>query len=378
MSKVFIEESTLTNIGSAIREMTGKTDLIAPGDMPTEIRSIETGGGDIPSEITLEQSSLDYFGYGDSYRWLCDMGIPVKFITEAYGATYFFQNASYTEDMSNLTFVFNGSMPTVFTERGFQNCYELKALPNIYVTQKGQGGSLRHYFSNCWDLRNIPDDFFKCHDEDGNVMDVWGAAEVPSVVYYYNSTFCNCYSLRNIPTLRPTWIGYNQQNMYSGCYSLDEIKNIPVSQASSSLNAYGAFDNCWRAKEVMFAVQEDSTPYSTTWDGSEISLTTYVGYASGDNLLSYNSGILAEKEVIDDITYKLLKDDPDWWTRDVNYSRYNHDSAVNTINSLPYVTAATIKFTGASGSATDGGAISNLTEDEIAVATAKGWTVEIV
>ena len=36
-----------------------------------------------------------------------------------------------------------------------------------------------------------------------------------------------------------------------------------------------------------------------------------------------------------------------------------------------------INFKGASGSATDGGAIDNLTEEEIAVATAKGWTVSI-
>lgn len=45
MSKVFIEESTLSSIGDAIREKTGKSDLIAPGDMPTEIGAI-TGGGD--------------------------------------------------------------------------------------------------------------------------------------------------------------------------------------------------------------------------------------------------------------------------------------------------------------------------------------------
>ena len=45
MSKVFIEETTLTNIGDAIREKTGKNDLIAPGDMPREIRGIESGGG---------------------------------------------------------------------------------------------------------------------------------------------------------------------------------------------------------------------------------------------------------------------------------------------------------------------------------------------
>jgi hypothetical protein len=45
MSKVFINEETLTNIGMAIREKTGKTNLIAPGDMPKEIKSITSGGG---------------------------------------------------------------------------------------------------------------------------------------------------------------------------------------------------------------------------------------------------------------------------------------------------------------------------------------------
>ena len=93
-----------------------------------------------------------------------------------------------------------------------------------------------------------------------------------------------------------------------------------------------------------------------------------------------------DKQVKDDATYQALKDDPDWWTLEVAYSRYNHDSAVATINSLPdtsaYLTANggtnTIKFKGESGSATDGGAINTLTAEEIAVATAKGWTVTLV
>ena len=81
-----------------------------------------------------------------------------------------------------------------------------------------------------------------------------------------------------------------------------------------------------------------------------------------------------------------MKNDPDSWTYDINYSKYNHDSAVETINSLPdtsaYIATAggtnTIKFNGASGSKTDGGAINTLTEEEIAVAAAKGWTVTLV
>ena len=85
-------------------------------------------------------------------------------------------------------------------------------------------------------------------------------------------------------------------------------------------------------------------------------------------------------------SYAALKNDPDWFTNKKEYSRYNHDSAVATINSLPdtsaYLATAggtnTIKFTGAAGSATDGGAINTLTAEEIAVATAKGWTISLV
>ena len=58
---------------------------------------------------------------------------------------------------------------------------------------------------------------------------------------------------------------------------------------------------------------------------------------------------------------------------------------METINSLPDTSAVSlpsaptnkIKFKGAAGSATDGGAINTLTAEEIAVATNKGWQVVI-
>lgn len=55
MAKVFIQESTLTAIGDAIRSKTGKTELIDPANMSTEIASITTGGGgyDIPDEAFM-------------------------------------------------------------------------------------------------------------------------------------------------------------------------------------------------------------------------------------------------------------------------------------------------------------------------------------
>lgn len=62
---------------------------------------------------------------------------------------------------------------------------------------------------------------------------------------------------------------------------------------------------------------------------------------------------------------------------------YGYDSAVRTINSLPDLSgntgaANTIIFKGEAGSRTDGGAINTMTEEEIAVATAKGWVISFV
>ena len=207
--------------------------------------------------------------------------------------------------------------------------------------------------------------------------------------------FFGCYSLRSFPMnlikSGNPYIIYHRSYYYwdfYGCYVLDELINLPIpyTKATWTSNAFDyTFVACCRLKNITFALN-NGTPYTVTWKSQVIDLISYVGYAdSKNNILNYNSGITADKEVTDDASYQLLKNDPDWFTCDVNYSRYNHDSAVATINSLPdtsaYLATAggtnTIKFKGQAGASTDGGAINTLTEEEIAVATAKGWTVSL-
>ena len=95
-----------------------------------------------------------------------------------------------------------------------------------------------------------------------------------------------------------------------------------------------------------------------------------------------------DKCIYNDETYQALKDDPDNYVAGYSnenphyYSRYDKASAIRTINSLPDVSASggtnTIKFKGEAGLRTDGGAINTMTEEEIIVATSKGWTVSFV
>ena len=64
MAKIFIEESTLSAIGNSIRAKTGKTNMIPPLSMPTEIESIQTdGGGSSSSPVSSNEVTFyDYDG----------------------------------------------------------------------------------------------------------------------------------------------------------------------------------------------------------------------------------------------------------------------------------------------------------------------------
>ena len=140
--------------------------------------------------------------------------------------------------------------------------------------------------------------------------------------------------------------------------------------------------DCYRLKDFKFKLNQDNTPKIGLFKKQIFDFSNHTGWGNSESyILDYNSGITSAKKVTDAASYQALKDDPDWYTLDVNYSRYNHDSAVNTINTLPDTSATgtnTIKFKGQAGALTDGGAINTLTTQEIAVATAKGWTVAFV
>ena len=299
----------------------------------------------------------------------------------------FYNNSKYT-DLSHITFKMICKIYDFYgLERMFYKCSKLTALPKFDWSSTSVNSpyypfSVSNLFGGCTNLRTIPDTFF---------------SDIPlSDSYTENITglrmFQDCYSLRKLPDL--SWFdGKNTsfssfsiyQQIFQRCMSLDEVVDLPVLKTSNPTN--NGFSEgvaqCYRIKEMTFKTGTDSAPRADSgWTSQTIDLTNYVGWAGGSYpILNNNSGITADKEVTDDASYQALKNDPDWFTCNVAYSRYNHNSAVNTINSLPDCATFgtnTIKFKGENGSATDGGAISTLTAEEIAVATAKGWTVTLV
>lgn len=379
MSKVFIEESTLTNIANAIRGKDGTTALISPLDMPSKITNLPTGGGggEEPEPIVLTGNQA----YG------CAGAIAAAYIDR-------FGNTISTKDLEITGYMFayytGKTIPFALNYKGtsykdmsymFYSATHLETLPSM---KNAYPELLDHMFYACNYLKTIPEDLGAD----------WNWSRVTSYAYANMSAmFNNCISLRYIPSSFLSKLVSNSNSTtylpyyygFSGCYALDEIRDLAVS-TSSSLNS-NAFINCFlyctRLKSMTFAMNEDGSPKTAKWGSQLIDMSPCGhGYTTTQIALS-NVTITADKQIKDDATYQALKNDPDAWVAagHIQYSRYNHDSAVETINSLPdttaYASTNVIKFKKLAGSATDGGAIQNLTEEEIAVAASRGWTVSL-
>lgn len=411
MSKVLVNETSLSGIANSIRAKNGTTDTYKPSEMPAAIDAIQTGGTVEALDITANGTYTAPEGV-DGYSPITvnvpqDGSPPESAFVISENCIYRFANNGWdwfielygnkitTENISNAMYMFaRYSLSNIPFEINISDntnasyifsSSKIKTLPYI----NGRISSISHLVDGCNYLNSIPEDWAEHINWD----------YVHSYQYnQLNCIFYACYSLRHIPdsliaeiwgvnASSGTYVAHEQQ--FFNCYSLDEVNNIMPQQATMNSNRCSSmFSYCTRLKNATFALQDNGTPYTVSWKNQVIDLGTSLGYASNsnkNNILNYNSGIKADKEVTDDASYQALKNDPDWFTCNAAYSRYNHDSAVATINSLPdtsaYLATAggtnTIKFKGESGSATDGGAINTLTEEEIAVAAAKGWTVTL-
>ena len=390
MAKVFIEETTLTAIGDAIRGKEGTTALVPVNDMASRISAISGGGGD--GDITAEDltftgncSNLNQKGNWDWIFERFSNKVTFSGLTSMY---YLFSESK----LNAIPFMFNVSNCNSF-EYAFNNCNNLTVCPKIRGTLTFNTSlSFKQLITSSM-LRNV-DDLF-----DPDMLDGWSTVKVTSTYSAPKPTnLGSLSSLRTVPqwlyklrlcedsTVYPASSYTLYYELFAYCYTLDEIRDIPVwkCKATSSSNMFtSAFKNCYRLKSLTFETNSDGTPKVTEWKSQviDLSINNYIGFNNGTytgHIINYNSGITADKQVNDDATYQALKNDPDWFSTHIYYSRYNHDSAVETINSLPDTSATgtnTIKFARTSGQNTDGGAIGNLTEEEIAVATAKGWTV---
>ena len=380
-----VEEITIIENGTYIPDegIDGFNKVIV--DVPADL-------GDLPENLLYLTETQEYRFYGDHWT---------SFV-EKYG------NQIRTENLTNLSHMFEATnlktipfslnmskTTTCFFSSTFDGADDLEDLPIITSCQLGGNGT-RYMFRSCQRLKKIDIDFTD-----------WDFTVSASYTYgYEGSLHPGCYSLKEIPmtyykkikearTINKSYTYSPYYYLCQNCFNVGEIIDMPVMSVDNyTSNAFNSsFANVYRLKDFVFEVQENGTPYIAPWKAQTIDLST-VGYCqlSGtyytrDKYL-YNSGITIDKCIYDDATYQALKNDPDNYVcgyaneNPHHYSRYDKASAIRTINSLPDVSGSggtnTIKFKGEAGLKTDNGAINTMTEEEIAVATAKGWTVSFV
>ena len=340
---------------------------------------IEQYGNQITTE-NIDNANRMFYGSGD----ITSIPFELNFIDGGGICDYLFGNCSSLESIPSIDFKQTSYEMDSNIFNGCNNLIEIGTIKNLYPD------SMANFFKNCYRLRNLP------AFDNLNLSRPHSSSENMSSIFYV------CYSLRNIPSDLLSELYTNSTsassspfyNLFYACYVLDKAVGLPVNEVSKiASNMFrDTFTNCCRMKSAVFDTNDDSTVKTANWKSQTIdfagaNVSRAVGVAFSDSyILNYNSGITADKLVRTDEDYQALKNDEDWFTYDISYSRYNHDSAVETINSLPdtsaYLATAggtnTIKFRGVAGSLTDGGAINTLTAEEIAVATAKGWTVTLV
>jgi hypothetical protein len=370
----------LSAIADAIRSKTGGTHLLTLDQMPEAIRSI-TGGGGTEIDIPDISGNCSYrFAYG-GWNWFIEQygnKIITKDITNA-------QHMFYFNPISNIPFDINLKEGSNVSINSIFHNSDIQTPPYI----KGKISEANNLFNSCLMLTEIPEDWADYVD--------WSYTQ--STASKMHSMFNGCHSLKKVPQnlidnlfdATSGSLAYSPYRFaFNTCSVLGEVTSLPVLQGTVSMNHLGnIFNNCSMIKNITFATNEDGSVKTANWKNQTFDLSQYVGWANDATNITSKSryhGITEDKRVVDHINYNALKEDSDWWTTNQYFSKYNKTSALATINSLPdtseYLAANsgtnTIKFKGLAGESTDGGAINTLTEEEIAIATAKGWTVTFV
>lgn len=265
----------------------------------------------------------------------------------------------------------------VDVKQAFSGCINLTQLPTfIQYTSSAEIINWFHMFSDCASITNIP------------------SAYLSSIMGYdssRNSTyglFKNCLSLKEMLDIDICLLSNDFSYMFENCCQLNKIVGLVMPNIEFTSNNFtDMFKNCVMMSKLTFSGSDNYQWKSQTIDFTTCGYDTTTNHTYSTDMGGKKFTFDSAKQVTDASTYNQLKDTTDWWSADVAYSKYDRQSAIATIKSLPntsnYLSSNggtnTIKFKKNAGSAKgDNYNMSKLSASEIAVATAKGWTVSLV
>jgi len=170
MAKYAIEDTTLSAIGNAIREKTGKTELLTPSNMAIEIEGISNDKSvSILNQTITEYSNSEITELGSYIFYGCRYLERVNTPNLAKIGDHVFYNCSNLQDISsqNITEI-----------NGDYIVYGCSKLENLDLSNLVKMGSDRFYYL-CYgcqalkrvDLGNVPSRFYRYNFNDCKVLE---------------------------------------------------------------------------------------------------------------------------------------------------------------------------------------------------------------
>ena len=363
-----------------IKEDGSLANVYKPSEMAAAINEFEA----IPNSALIITGNCQYrFAYG-GWDWLINqMGDKIT-TKDISNANNMFASSKVSEipfDI-NLTVITNTSTKHNLS-RMFASADHLQAIPMIYNALPNDVSSL---FQNCESLTTFPEGFAENWD--------WSFFDTATSGYNGNMAqmFYYCMKLRKIPKIfflhgNPS-VSYSYATTYNGftsCYSLEELEDVFIPHKASLSGTYANIFtnmvvNCGRLKKLTLMTQEDGTPYTVNWKDQTIDLTS-AGFCATPNTMTNRTDFTNDTKIDTVEKWHGYMDGsyPDGWAASVEYSTFGATAVKELIATLPTASGTnTMKLKNAAASAIPGEEMTSLTEEDIAVATEKGWTITFV
>lgn len=400
MSYSLQNTTSLTSLADAIRAKSGETEQMTVEEMITAVNSITTGGGSSSvGEVNIPR--LQYWNYyGQSNGMIAALFDRLTFNLINSTLSNAFQNSTnftnFPVDWRNKTInIQEGSAPLnlqyfVYSEAN------IKYLPKIVVSSidmKDISMQNAFYASRLVKIDNdaIPQNL------------------IANVSMSQNSCCGYCQYLREVPEnfmannvyISTSFPGQNGRSMchhmYDNSILLKQVIGAPIFGQTTLTGTANRFDNMFNNNNALhhltFYMPNGAVGVMNAINQT-IDLSNGIGYFSSPITTSIldrlededRANVIIISAANNNATVANMQN-LNSLAEGLEYATYNRQSAIETINSLPDTTAAiaakggtnTIKFKSGAGSAYgELYNMSNLTEEEIAVATAKGWTVQLV
>lgn len=445
--KLIINKSTLTGIADAIRDKDGSTNPIKVSDMATAISEIPGGDVDASALTTNEgRYLLTDAMYGLIKDNNLERYVTVTVVPETGGtgaAKFNFIRAAGIlpfstsdvnkahNDMSFVKFDCTGSENNVIVSTSIAKSSNDSIKPDNLLLKfptviNKTGKKLFIDVSTTFMTTSPCYSYMEDVDEYVNYMNNFDGIANKSGVQATSSAYPDAFT-KNNTILDNTRIVDKYQELidgddtiltYSGNVKSGSYGNVTNARilklAVLHGNAFAAVTSDLMSgiksglqytKSIKFCIDKVlNQPYEVKWKNQNLDLSGSVGWYNGTSLpTGYDykqvAVLVPLGNTIESATaaYNQYKSNPYYYIGNTSFVQYdgktinlaklfslfNHDSAVELINSLPdcsaYLATAggtnTLKLARYNGALTDGGGCGDLTADEIAVATNKGWTI---